>query len=206
MYVLTDGEVIAGMAAVALCQGDEYLNVSWEKDLPNDEVETVHLLAVCPDYRGKSLGLRILDEAMEIAVRKGKKALRLDALKSNLPAQKMYEKAGFTYIGEQRLYAENAGFVIAAHESVHVELGKEHILLFLHKHILDDGLFYPHEPGHDRVHHEVDALMLDIVEGRPSRCTCTDAAEGLPPSPPEASHRHTPWRSAWRTSHPPAPR
>ena len=109
MYVLTDGEEIAGMAAVALCQGDEYLNISWEKDLPNDEVATVHLLAVCLDYRGKSLGLRILDEAMEIAVQNGKKALRLDALKSNLPAQKMYEKAGFIYRGEQRLYAENTG-------------------------------------------------------------------------------------------------
>ena len=109
MFVLTDGEEIAGMAAVALCQGDEYLNISWEKDLPNDEVATVHLLAVCPDYRGKSLGLRILDEAMEIAVQNGKKALRLDALKSNLPAQKMYEKAGFIYRGEQRLYAENTG-------------------------------------------------------------------------------------------------
>ena len=109
MYVLTDGEEIAGMAAVALCQRDEYLNISWEKDLPNDEVATVHLLAVCLDYRGKSLGLRILDEAMEIAVQNGKKALRLDALKSNLPAQKMYEKAGFIYRGEQRLYAENTG-------------------------------------------------------------------------------------------------
>jgi ribosomal protein S18 acetylase RimI-like enzyme len=109
MYVLTDGEEIAGMAAVALCQEDDYLNISWEKDLPKDEVATVHLLAVCPDYRGKSLGLRILDEATEIAVQKGKKALRLDALKSNLPAQKMYEKAGFIYRGEQRLYAENTG-------------------------------------------------------------------------------------------------
>jgi hypothetical protein len=28
---------------------------------------------------------------MEIAVKNGKKALRLDTLKSNLPAQKMYE-------------------------------------------------------------------------------------------------------------------
>ena len=109
MYVLTDGEEIAGMAAIALCQGDDYLNIIWEKDLPNDEVATVHLLAVCPDYRGKSLGLRILDEATEIAVRKGKKTLRLDALKSNLPAQKIYEKAGFVYMGEQRLYAENTG-------------------------------------------------------------------------------------------------
>ena len=49
------------------------------------------------------------EDAMEIAVKNGKKALRLDALKSNLPAQKMYEKAGFIYRGEQRLYAENTG-------------------------------------------------------------------------------------------------
>ena len=109
MYVLMDGEEIAGMAAVAMCQGDDYLNISWEKDLSKDEVATVQLLAVCPDHRGKSLGLRILDEAMEIAVRKGMKALRLDALKTNLPAQKMYVKAGFVYRGEQRLYAENTG-------------------------------------------------------------------------------------------------
>ena len=42
--------------------------------------------------------VRILDEAMEIAVQNGKKALRLNALKSNLPAQKMYEKQG-SYTG-----------------------------------------------------------------------------------------------------------
>ena len=96
MYVLTDGEEIAGMAAVALCQGDDYLNISWEKDLPNDEVATVHLLAVCPDHRGKALGIKILEEAMGIAVRNGKKALRLDALKSNLPEFKLICSANVT--------------------------------------------------------------------------------------------------------------
>ena len=109
MYVLMDGEEIAGMAAVAMCQGNDYLNIPWVKELTNDEVATVHLLAVCPDHRGKSLGLRILDEAMRIAVRNGRKSLRLDTLKSNIPAQKMYDKAGFVYRGEQRLYAENTG-------------------------------------------------------------------------------------------------
>ena len=54
-------------------------------------------------------GIRILEDEMEIAVKNGKKALRLDALKSNLPAQKIYEKAGFVYMGEQRLYAVNTG-------------------------------------------------------------------------------------------------
>ena len=41
----------------------------------------------------ESLKERRLENAMEIAVKNGKKALRLDALKSNLPAQKMYENS-----------------------------------------------------------------------------------------------------------------
>ena len=48
---------------------------------------------------------------MGVAVRNGKKALRLDVLKLNLPAQKMFEKAGFIYRGEQRIYAENTGMM-----------------------------------------------------------------------------------------------
>ncbi len=53
MYVLTDGEEIAGMAVIMMRQGDEYLGISWKDDLPCDEVVTVHLLAVCPGHRGK---------------------------------------------------------------------------------------------------------------------------------------------------------
>ena len=111
MYVLTDGEEIAGMAVIMMYQGDEYSGISWKDNLPCDEVATVHLLAVCPNHRGKSLGVRILDEAMEIAMRNGKKALRLEVLKSNVPAQRMYDKAGFVFRGEQRLYAENTGMM-----------------------------------------------------------------------------------------------
>ena len=111
MYVLTDGEEIAGMAVIMMSQGDEYSGIPWKDNLPCDEVATVHLLAVCPDHRGKSLGVRILEEAMEIALRNGKKALRLEVLKSNLPAQKMYDRAGFVFRGEQRLYAENTGMM-----------------------------------------------------------------------------------------------
>ena len=41
---------------------------------------------------------------------KGKKAIRLDALASNIPAQHMYEKLGFAYRGKRNLYAENTGW------------------------------------------------------------------------------------------------
>lgn len=111
MYCLMDGHEIAGMTAITMYQGEDYECISWQEDLPSDQVAVIHLLAICPAYRGKALGMVILDEAMELALRKGKKALRLDVLKDNLPAWKMYERANFSYRGMQRLYAENTGML-----------------------------------------------------------------------------------------------
>lgn len=109
MFLLTDGADVAGLTALTMCQGEDYKSIPWQIELKSDQVATIHLLAVCPAYRGNSLGLKILKEAMDIAVKNGKKALRLDTLKSNLPAQHMYDRAGFSYRGEQRMYAENTG-------------------------------------------------------------------------------------------------
>ena len=55
-------------------------------------------------------GTIINDNSARIARENGKKALRLDTLKSNLPAQRMYEGLGFSRRGEQHLYAENTGW------------------------------------------------------------------------------------------------
>ena len=41
---------------------------------------------------------------------KGMQAIRLDALASNTPAHKIYERLGFEYRGKQHLYAENTGW------------------------------------------------------------------------------------------------
>ena len=90
MYFLMDEDDAAGVVAISMNQGAEYEKIVWRDKLPNDRVATVHLLAVSPSYQGRSLGIKLLEEAMKIAVRNGKKALRLDALKTNLPAQRIY--------------------------------------------------------------------------------------------------------------------
>ena len=110
MHLLTDQGNIAGMVAIVMSQGQDYETVSWAENLENNEVATLHLLAVCPEYRGRSLGNTILELACEQAKQQGKKAMRLDVLESNLPAQRMYEKAGFVYRGKQHWYAENTGW------------------------------------------------------------------------------------------------
>ena len=91
-------------------QGSDYEAVPWTEELGNDQVATLHLLAVCPEYRGRALGSTILELAGELAKQHGKKAVRLDVLESNLPAQHLYEKNGFIYRGKEHWYAENTGW------------------------------------------------------------------------------------------------
>ena len=110
MYVLMDQENIAGMTAVVMHQERDYEAVPWAEMLVNDEAAVLHLLAVCPEYRGKQLGRVILEKAVDLAFKNGKKALRLDTLQSHLPAQRMYERSGFSYRGKQHLYAGNTGW------------------------------------------------------------------------------------------------
>ena len=53
---------------------------------------------------------QMIREAIRIALSKGMQAIRLDALASNTPAHKLYERLGFEYRGKQHLYAENTGW------------------------------------------------------------------------------------------------
>ena len=110
LYLLMDGDITAGMVALVMHQGKDYEAVDWTKQLANDDVATLHLLAVCPDYRGRGLADTIIDESIAISKANGKKSLRLDTLKTNLPAQHIYEKYGFKYRGTQHLYAKNTGW------------------------------------------------------------------------------------------------
>ncbi|MDO4986024.1 MAG: GNAT family N-acetyltransferase [Prevotella sp.] len=49
-------------------------------------------------------------EAIRLAQNNGMQAIRLDALASNTPAHKIYERLGFEYRGKQHLYAANTGW------------------------------------------------------------------------------------------------
>ena len=110
MYLLADGGTVAGMVAIVMHQGTDYEDIPWTEKLENDQVATLHLLAVCPEYRGRSLGNTILELAGELAKQQGKRAIRLDVLESNHPARHLYEKNGFIFRGKEHWYAENTGW------------------------------------------------------------------------------------------------
>ena len=49
----------------------------------------------------------MMADIISLVKKNGKKAIRLDALASNAPDRRLYEKLGFEYRGKQNLFAEN---------------------------------------------------------------------------------------------------
>ncbi len=59
---------------------------------------TVIEVFVSPEYQGKGVGKKLLDHAKDFARREGLKGLMVQTENENIPAQKLYEKAGFSRI------------------------------------------------------------------------------------------------------------
>lgn len=110
MYLYVDGEILVGAMAVTMEQGKDYHEISWEVIAEDSEVAVIHILGVNPDHQRKGIGKQMIEEAIQLAEGFHKKAIRLDALSSNTPAQRMYEEKGFQYRGKRNLFAENTGW------------------------------------------------------------------------------------------------
>ena len=110
MYLHRDNGKIVGAMAVTMYQGEDYHAIDWSQQVADDEVAVIHILAISPDAQGKGVGSEMIREAIRLAQNNGMQAIRLDALASNTPAHKIYERLGFEYRGKQHLYADNTGW------------------------------------------------------------------------------------------------
>ena len=110
MYLYRENGGIVGAMAVTMYQGEDYHAIEWARQVGGDEVAVIHILAVSPDRQGEGIGSEMIREAIHLAQANGMKAVRLDALASNTPAHRIYERLGFVQRGQQHLYAENTGW------------------------------------------------------------------------------------------------
>ena len=110
MYLYRENGIIVGAMAVTMYQGEDYHAIDWVQQVVDDQVTVIHILAVSPDSQGKGIGSEMIREAIRLAKKKGMQAIRLDALASNTPAHRLYERLGFEYRGKQHLFAENTGW------------------------------------------------------------------------------------------------
>ena len=81
LYVLSDGDEIAACVIANDEKVEGYADAPWQID--SDEVIVLHVLAVHPEYRGKGLARRLVENVIEQERKAGKKALRLDVIENN---------------------------------------------------------------------------------------------------------------------------
>lgn len=110
MYVgLVDGRIVSAMALNSeVVEG--YDKVSWKVDAGWEEVFVLHLFGILPEYRRKGVSRAMLSYADDEASRYGKKAIRLDVLAGNLPAEKLYPGCGYMYIETADVHYEDTGW------------------------------------------------------------------------------------------------
>lgn len=107
LYVLSDGDEIAACVIANDEKAEGYSDAPWQVD--SDDIIVLHVLAVHPEYRGKGLARRLVENVIEQERKAGKKALRLDVIENNTTAERLYQKLGFRYIQTKTLYYDVVG-------------------------------------------------------------------------------------------------
>lgn len=104
------GRIMAAMVLNHNCN-DGYEKLSWEIRAERNDVLLIHALCIHPDFGGRGLGKELVRYAQELAGSTGMKAMRLDVLTGNLPAERLYPACGFKYLGTVNMFYEDTGWV-----------------------------------------------------------------------------------------------
>lgn len=102
---------IAGAMVVNENYNEPYRTVSWPTDLQDGEFSVIHMLGVHSDFAGRGFAKDLVRFAIELAQAKGRKAIRLDVLKGNYPASRLYESMGFQYVDTVTMFYEDTGWM-----------------------------------------------------------------------------------------------
>ena len=109
LYVCYNDESLVSAMILNHNYNDEYKEIQWDEKLTDQEILVIHALGVHPCVIGRGIGKKMVYEAINIAKNFSLKAIRLDVLKSNKPAKKLYLSCGFKYCGTLPLFYENTG-------------------------------------------------------------------------------------------------
>ena len=83
--------------------GGAYEKGDWSVFLEKGEYRVIHTLAVDEAHRGCGIASEMVRYSLEKSKQEGCRAVRVDVVPDNYPAQKLYTRLGFTFAGEKDL-------------------------------------------------------------------------------------------------------
>lgn len=109
LYLLEDNQEPVAVMVLNHQWTQGYEKVKWAVQADRDQVMMIHALGLLRSCQGKGMGKLLVEEALKIAKENRQKAVRLDVLSGNIPAQRLYESMGFQYRETLKLYYEDTG-------------------------------------------------------------------------------------------------
>ena len=110
LYIgMEDDNIIAAMILNHDCN-EGYQNFQWPTQAKPDEITVIHALGVHPLHTGKGHAKELVKFAVETARSECQKVIRLDVLKGNVPAEKLYIGLGFQHLHTLQMFYEDTGW------------------------------------------------------------------------------------------------
>jgi len=109
LYAAVEDSAIIGAMVINHDRPENYDKVSWKINADRNQAAFIHALGVSARRQSRGIGKKMVARAVGICREKGLKAIRLDVLATNIPAQKLYTSMGFLYMGTLQLFYEDTG-------------------------------------------------------------------------------------------------
>ena len=87
-----------------------YKGIDWPTEAGKDEILVVHAFGVLPSCHSRGIGSKMIQNAIAVGRQRGMKAIRLDVLEHNMPANKLYAKNNFNFVSTARMFYEDTGW------------------------------------------------------------------------------------------------
>lgn len=107
LFIMTDDNKIIASVVLNHKHVEQYNDATWLVDAASSELLVIHLLGIGKDYQKKGLAKELVNFAINFAKENKLKTIRLDAMKVNLPAQRLYTGMGFKFIAEMTIFYED---------------------------------------------------------------------------------------------------
>jgi ribosomal-protein-alanine N-acetyltransferase len=88
----------------------------------------IHSFTIAPEHQNKGVGTDMLRDALEQLHDRGVKEVFLEVDTDNLPAQKLYHKAGFYVVGDRPEYYRNPDGTVSHAYTMAYYYGKEDLI------------------------------------------------------------------------------
>ena len=104
-----DEEILAAMVLNHDCN-EGYREFAWPTEATPEEVTMIHALGVHPRHARQGCAKKMVLFAIETARENHQKVIRLDVLKGNVPAEKLYNGLGFQLLHTLPMFYEDTGW------------------------------------------------------------------------------------------------